>query len=161
MNMSCRRAWNLCMEWLPNADANTVGMRYLLMSDNSKQDNAPVNVVCPACYGKFTNTCGDYDIWYGFSEDGTIHENARCRCPLCGAFIRLANAPRVYMYKVTADYRPNNPSHPTYYVYGGTTRDAKRRLLSICSGFKIYSTEKLDDDSAYAIYLDPYHHCII
>nr|DAH18438.1 MAG TPA: LysW biosynthesis protein LysW [Caudoviricetes sp.] len=136
-------------------------MRYLPLSDNSEQDKIPVDVVCASCYGKFTNTSEDYDIGYVFLEDGTIHRKVRCKCPLCGAFLRLANAPRAYMYKISADYRPNNPDHPTYYVYGGTAKEAKQRLLSICPYFKVYTAEKLDDASAYKIHSDPYHHCII
>lgn len=47
------------------------------------------------------------------------------------------------LYRITADYRPNNHNHPTYYVYGNSTKEARKRFENIITWLKVYAVDLL------------------
>ena len=65
------------------------------------------------------------------------------------------------MYEIIADYRPNNPNKPRYYVWADTAKDARMIFTNIISWLKIYSVGVVGDDIATKINEHPSHHIII
>lgn len=65
------------------------------------------------------------------------------------------------MYEIIADYRPNNPNKPKYYVWADTAKDARMIFTNIISWLKIYSVSVVGDDTAAKINQEPAHHIII
>ena len=51
------------------------------------------------------------------------------------------------IYKITADYRPNNPKKPTYYVGAKNKKDARKKWMAVYSWLKIYDIEEIHDVS--------------
>ena len=58
-------------------------------------------------------------------------------------------------YKITADYRPQNPNKPTYYVMAHSKKSAKETFSEIISWLKIYSCEECDEEEKNRILSDP------
>lgn len=67
----------------------------------------------------------------------------------------------VKLYKVTADYRKNNPNKPHYYVRAKTKKEAKERFKNIISWLDIYNVEVCEDSAANEILAEPMKHIII
>ncbi len=49
------------------------------------------------------------------------------------------------IYKVIADYRPNNPKNPHYYVAANSINEAKTKFQNKITWLKIYSCVEVDD----------------
>ena len=64
------------------------------------------------------------------------------------------------LYRVIADYRPNNPTKPDYYVFSDNKTEAKKKFNSWCSWLTVYEVEKLDEKSAEQIISEPDKHII-
>lgn len=67
----------------------------------------------------------------------------------------------VKLYKITADYRKNNPNKPHYYVRGKTIKEAKERFKNLISGLDIYGVEVCTEDIAKKIIVEPTKHIVI
>ena len=65
------------------------------------------------------------------------------------------------LYKVTADYRKNNPNKPCYYVRAKTKKEAKERFNNIISWLDIYDVEVCEDSIVEKIMEEPMKHIII
>lgn len=65
------------------------------------------------------------------------------------------------LYEITADYRPNNPDKPKYYVYGENKIEAKQRFSKCISWLKIYEVTELDEATAEKIISEPMKHIVI
>lgn len=65
------------------------------------------------------------------------------------------------LYKITADYRHNNPNPPDYYVRAPSSREAKRRFMAIFSWLDIYNVEICTENDALKIMASPEKHIII
>ena len=46
------------------------------------------------------------------------------------------------LYKVTADYRPNNPNKPSYYVWAENDKDAKKRFSNTVTWLDVYGVSE-------------------
>lgn len=66
----------------------------------------------------------------------------------------------VSLYKVTADYRKNNPNKPNYYVLGRSIKEAKQRFKNRISWLEIYGYKVCDDETAKDIVSNPIHHIV-
>ena len=64
------------------------------------------------------------------------------------------------IYKITADYRPDNPSKPTYYVMAKDKKRAKETFSEIISWLKIYGCEECDKEEEAKILNDPCHYFV-
>ena len=65
------------------------------------------------------------------------------------------------LYAITADYRPNNPKKPVYYVKAKNKLEAKRKFEFYCSWLKVYEVKKLAEEDAQKIIDDgPYKHIV-
>ena len=64
------------------------------------------------------------------------------------------------IYKITADYRPNNSNKPTYYVMAHNKQSAKKTFSEVISWLKIYSCEECDSEEENRILSDPCHYFI-
>ena len=65
------------------------------------------------------------------------------------------------LYAVTADYRPNNPNKPIYYIYAESPREAKQKFQSIVTWLKVYDVVELDKGEADKIIADgPMKHIV-
>lgn len=67
----------------------------------------------------------------------------------------------IKLYKITADYRKDNPKKPQYYVWGRTKKEAKDRFNNLISCLKIYDVEVCDDSVVIKITAEPLKHIII
>ena len=66
------------------------------------------------------------------------------------------------MFEITADYRPNNPNKPKYYVLADSRREAKEKFAQIISWLKIYEVVgPIDTDLAEEILRHPEKNIII
>lgn len=68
---------------------------------------------------------------------------------------------KIRMYKITADYRPNNPSKPCYYVYGRSKKEAKERFSSLISWLKVYNVELVEEAMAEKVVSEPTKYILI
>lgn len=59
------------------------------------------------------------------------------------------------IFKVIADYRPNNPNKPCYYVKAGSAQQAKKRFLAFMTWLKIYSIELCDEQETAKVMAEP------
>ena len=50
------------------------------------------------------------------------------------------------LFKITADYRKNNPDKPTYYVAAKSKKEAKQLFSSKFSWLNIYGIEECDNE---------------
>lgn len=66
----------------------------------------------------------------------------------------------VSLYKITADYRKNNPNKLNYYVLGRSIKEAKQRFKNRISWLEIYGCEVCDADSAKNIVSNPIHYIV-
>ena len=64
------------------------------------------------------------------------------------------------VYKITADYRPNNPNKPIYYVMARNKASAKETFSKIISWLKIYACEECDKEEEDRIMNDPCHYFV-
>lgn len=64
------------------------------------------------------------------------------------------------LYKITADYRPNNPNKPVYYVIATSKSEAKKKFSDRISWLKIYDVVEYIGDST-EILAHPDKHIII
>lgn len=64
------------------------------------------------------------------------------------------------LFKITADYRKNNPNKPTYYVLAKDKKSAKSRFSEYMSWMTIFSCEECDSDEKNHVLGDPCHHII-
>lgn len=67
----------------------------------------------------------------------------------------------IRMYKVTADYRKNNPNKPHYYVMARNQKEAKNRFKNRINWLDIYNVEVCEDSVAKVIIAEPMKHIII
>lgn len=67
----------------------------------------------------------------------------------------------VKLFEITADYRPNNPNKPVYYVLADCKKEAKKRFNNIISWLKVYSIIEIDEVVAENILNNPMKHIII
>ena len=66
------------------------------------------------------------------------------------------------LYRITADYRPNNPKKPTYYVVGYSKQEAKKKFQDRISWLKIYDIEEILEGEVIAeVMLNPARYIII
>lgn len=65
------------------------------------------------------------------------------------------------LYKVTADYRKNNPNKPHYYVRAKTKKEAKERFKNLISWLDIYDIEVCEDSVAKEVMSKPIKYIII
>lgn len=65
------------------------------------------------------------------------------------------------LYKVIADYRPNNPNKPDYYVYAESKKQAKKKFQNLFTWLKVYEVSELTDDDIERISSEPRKHIII
>lgn len=65
------------------------------------------------------------------------------------------------LYEIAADYRPNNPNKPKYYVAASTVKEAKDKFSDVISWLKIYSVEVVDPSTADIILSEPSSHIIL
>ena len=65
------------------------------------------------------------------------------------------------LYEITADYRPNNPNKPKYYVVASSKKEARDRFERRISWLKVYNIELMAFDEANKIVNDPAHYIII
>lgn len=65
------------------------------------------------------------------------------------------------LYKITADYRKNNPNKPHYYVRAKTVKEAKERFKNLISWLDIYGIEVCTKNIANKIAAEPTKHIII
>ncbi len=65
------------------------------------------------------------------------------------------------LYEVTADYLPNNPNKPKYYVVASSKKEAREKFSDIISWLKIYRVDLVDEDIADDIIKQPQNHIII
>lgn len=68
---------------------------------------------------------------------------------------------KIRMYKITADYRSDNPSKPCYYVYGRNKKEAKERFSGLISWLKIYDVEHVDEAVAEKVVSEPAKYILI
>lgn len=69
-----------------------------------------------------------------------------------------------WLYWVKADYRPNNPDKPIYYVIAESERNAKRRFenLTAFNHLKVYQTGKVSNiDDVCEILMHPYEYIVV
>lgn len=55
------------------------------------------------------------------------------------------------IFQIIADYRPNNPNKPHYYVWGTSKAEAKRRFSNKMPWLKIYNTIETETTAAQYI----------
>ena len=69
----------------------------------------------------------------------------------------------VKLYKVTADYRKNNPNKSDYYVLGKSSKEAKQRFKShpAYSHLDIYDIEVCENSLAKEIISEPIKHFVV
>lgn len=67
----------------------------------------------------------------------------------------------IKLYRITADYRKNNPNKPRYYVRARNTKEAKSRFKNRISWLDIYGVEAVDINDAKVIISEPAKHIII
>lgn len=65
------------------------------------------------------------------------------------------------LFEISADYRPQNPNRPVYYVLANCRREAKKKFNSIISWLKVYSVAEVDKDVAKEILDNPMKHIIL
>ena len=67
------------------------------------------------------------------------------------------------LYKVTADYRKNNPNKPHYYVLGRSSKEAKQRFKShiAYSHLDVYNIEVCENSLAKEIISEPIKHYVV
>lgn len=63
------------------------------------------------------------------------------------------------LYEVTADYRPQNPNKPKYYVIANNKREAKRKFSDLITWLKIYEVKEIENGDE--IISHPEKHIII
>lgn len=66
----------------------------------------------------------------------------------------------INLYKVTADYRKNNPNKPNYYILARSIKEAKQRFKTRISWLDIYSCEVCDNETAKDIVSNPIHYIV-
>lgn len=64
------------------------------------------------------------------------------------------------LFKIIADYRPNNPNKPRYYVIAKDKKSARNRFSEYISWLTIYSCEECDSEEKKRVLGDPCHHII-
>ena len=64
------------------------------------------------------------------------------------------------LYKLTADYRPNNPNKPVYYQFANSKKEAIKKWEDRFTWLKVYTCEPLDDETAADIVAHPELHII-
>ena len=67
----------------------------------------------------------------------------------------------VKIYKVTADYRKNNPNKPHYYVVARNQKEARDRFKNRISWLDIHDVEVCEDSIAKVIIAAPMKHILI
>lgn len=65
------------------------------------------------------------------------------------------------LYVITADYRPNNPNKPKYYVVASSKKEAREKFSRLISWLKIYGVEAVDPSESVHIINHPEKHIII
>jgi len=65
------------------------------------------------------------------------------------------------LYVITADYRPNNPNKPKYYIFADSKKEAREKFSSVISWLKIYTVDLVDKDTANEIIRYPEKYIII
>ena len=65
------------------------------------------------------------------------------------------------LYQIIADYRPNNPHKPKYYVIANSKSDAKKKFKDLLSWLDIYGICEVDDKESKKIIGEPMKHIII
>ena len=65
------------------------------------------------------------------------------------------------LYVITADYRPNNPNKPKYYVVASSKKEAREKFSKVISWLKIYGAEAVDPNESAHIINHPEKHIII
>ena len=65
------------------------------------------------------------------------------------------------LYVITADYRPNNPNKPKYYVVASSKKEAREKFSRLISWLKIYGVEVVDPSKSIHIINHPEKHIII
>ena len=68
---------------------------------------------------------------------------------------------KVKLYEITADYRPNNPNKPKYYVRAKNKSEAKKRFDNKIGWLKIYSVHECSEDMARKVVGNPQHYIIV
>ena len=68
---------------------------------------------------------------------------------------------KVKLYEIMADYRPNNPNKPKYYVRARNKSEAKKRFDNKIGWLKIYSVKECDEDMARKVVGNPQHYIIV
>lgn len=65
------------------------------------------------------------------------------------------------LYRITADYRHNNPNPSDYYVRAMSSREAKRRFMAKFGWLDIYNVEICTENDALKIVASPEKYIII
>lgn len=68
---------------------------------------------------------------------------------------------KIRLYRITADYRKNNPNKPHYYVWGRNIKEAKDRFKDRINWLNIYAVEICEDSVTEEIIKEPMKHIII
>lgn len=66
----------------------------------------------------------------------------------------------VCLYRITADYRKDNPHKPDYYVLAKSAKEAKHRVRSRITWLHIYGCEIVGDKEAGHIVENPMHYIV-
>ena len=64
------------------------------------------------------------------------------------------------LFKIIADYRPNNPNKPRYYVLAKDKKSARSRFSEYIPWLTVYSCEECDSDERDRVLGDHCHHII-
>lgn len=65
------------------------------------------------------------------------------------------------LHMITADYRPNNPKMPKYYVVASSKKEAREKFSRIISWLKIYGADAVEPNESAHIINHPEKHIII
>lgn len=59
------------------------------------------------------------------------------------------------LFAITADYRPQNPHKPKYYIQCETAKQAKQIFKNYVTWLKIYNVEPCDEETTKRIIAEP------
>lgn len=68
---------------------------------------------------------------------------------------------KIRLYRITADYRKNNPNKPHYYVWERNIKEAKDRFKDRINWLDIYAVEVCEDSVVNEIVKEFMKHIII
>lgn len=66
----------------------------------------------------------------------------------------------IKLYEITADYRPNNPNKPHYYVRAKNKPEATSKFCNKLCWLKIYQIKECDEYIAKQVIANPDHYII-